>query len=192
MDIAQPVIFTIGHSSVTFDHFASLLRAYDVQAVVDVRSHPSSRFAPHFSRRSLANLLRGVGLRYAFMGDALGGRPGHAQFYDEHGRVLYREWSESESFRGGLARLRRGASRRRMALMCSEESPLQCHRHLLIARAMANDGWPRSNIVHIRGDGLCMREDTIAVQSGPLMEGVAWRSPRSVSREPRPSTSSSD
>jgi hypothetical protein len=126
------------------------------------------------------------------MGEALGGRPGYPQFYDEHGRVLYGAWSESSPFKAGLSKLTRAATKHRIALMCSEESPLQCHRHLLIARALANGGWPRSKIVHIRGDGLCMPEEMIAVQSGPFMEDIGWRSPRSVSREPRPSTSSSD
>ena len=191
MDLHSPVIFTIGHSSIAFDEFAAILRAYDIEAVVDVRSHPVSRFAPHFSRRTLAPLLRRARVRYAFMGDALGGRPGNSQFYDEGGHVLYGEWSAGETFKSGLARIHQAAAKHRLALMCSEESPRQCHRHLLIARALANDGWPREKIVHIRGDGLCMPEDTIAVQGGPLVEGVGWKSPRSVSREPRRSTSSS-
>lgn len=192
MDFRSPAIFTIGHSNHSFDHFASLLDLYEVEAVADVRSHPASRIAPHFGRRPLASLLRGASVRYAYMGDALGGRPGHSQFYDDRGRVLYGEWSKSDAFIAGLTRLSRAAARCRIALLCSEEDPLGCHRHLLIARALTNGGWARSNIVHIRGDGLCMPEDTISVQSGPFMEGIGWRSPRSVSRERRPNTSSSD
>ena len=192
LDADSPIIFTIGHSSITADRFVSLLRLYDVEAIVDVRSHPTSKFAPHFGRRTLAALLRSANVRYAFMGDQLGGRPSNSQFYDEHGRVLYGEWSASQLFKEGLDRLTRAAAKHRLALMCSEESPRQCHRHLLIARALANDGWPRSHIIHIRGDGRNTPEDAIAVQSGPIMEGISWRSPRSVLREPRQRTSSSD
>ena len=192
MQTDSPVIFTIGHSSITADNFVALLHLYKVEAVVDVRSHPASKFAPHFGRRTLAPLLRSANVRYAFMGDQLGGRPSNSQFYDEHGHVLYGEWSASQPFRDGLDRLKRAAAKRRLALMCSEESPRQCHRHLLIARALVNDGWPRSHIIHIRGDGLNTPEDAIDVQSGPLMEGIGWRSPRSVLREPRHSTSLSD
>ncbi len=191
MQTNAPAIYTIGHSSITADRFVSLLRLYEVDAVVDVRSHPASKFAPHFGRRSLAPLLRSTNVRYAFMGDQLGGRPTNSQFYDEQGHVLYGEWSASPQFKEGLDRLRQAAMKQRLALMCSEESPLLCHRHLLIARALTNDGWPRSHIIHIRGDGLHTPEAAIAVQSGPLMEGMGWKSPRSVSREPRPSTSSS-
>ena len=185
-----PNIFTIGHSSISADNFLALLRLYRVDAVVDVRSHPASKFAPHFGRRQLSPLLRSANVRYAFMGDQLGGRPSNSQFYDEHGHVLYGEWSASKSFSDGLARLTRAAANHRLALMCSEESPRRCHRHLLIARALVNNGWPRSHIIHIRGDGLNTPEDAISVQSGPLMEGIGWKSPRSVSREPRPGTSS--
>ena len=192
MQTESPVIFTIGHSSITADGFVALLRLYEVEAIVDVRSHPASKFAPHFGRRTLAPLLRSANLLYAFMGEQLGGRPSNSQFYDEHGHVLYGEWSASQPFRDGLDRLKRAAAKRRLALMCSEESPRQCHRHLLIARALVNDGWPRSHIIHIRGDGLNTPEDAIDVQSGPLMEGIGWRSPRSVLREPRHSTSLSD
>ncbi len=189
MDISSPVIFTIGHSSISFESFVALLMPYRVEVVVDVRSHPVSRFAPQFSRRPLAALLTRAGFRYAYMGDSLGGRPTNSQFYDAERHVLYYEWSESERFRAGLRRLMRAATKQRIALMCSEESPLGCHRHLLVARALSLQDWPRSKIVHIRGDGLCMPEESIAVQSGPFEQGITWNSRRSASRGPQRSTS---
>jgi hypothetical protein len=46
----------------------------------------------------------------------------------------------SAEFRVGLARLTEAADRNRIAVMCSEADPLDCHRCLLVGRALAVGG----------------------------------------------------
>src|SRR5581483_1618051 len=93
-----PVIYTIGHSNLTLTAFIERLSAAAIDTVVDVRSQPASRFAPQFNRGPLAEALRSAGIRYAFMGDQLGGRPDDPAYYDPDGHVRYDRWSTAPAF----------------------------------------------------------------------------------------------
>lgn len=191
LDPALDYIFTIGHSNQTFEALLANLRAYEIDAVVDVRSQPVSKYTPHFNRGDLTWRLQEAGIKYAFMGDTLGGRPDGREFYDEQGYVRYDLWSASDAFQDGIVRLRQSAERRRSAVLCSEEDPQACHRHLLIARVLASAGWPGSRIAHIRGDSSYVTDASIAVQPDMFGGEVGWRSPQSVLHKVQRSTSSS-
>lgn len=190
LDPAVDYIFTIGHSNTPIDALLANLRAYNIEALVDVRSQPYSKYTPHFNRPELTSTLQDEGIRYAFMGDTLGGRPEGREFYDEDGYVRYDIWSTSDRFCEGIDKLKGSAVRRRTAVLCSEEDPKACHRHLLIARVLAADGWPASRIAHIRGDGSFMLDESIAVQQDLFGGEVAWRSPQSVLHKVQRSVSS--
>jgi uncharacterized protein (DUF488 family) len=143
-------VFTIGHSHHELAYLIDLLAAAGIEAVADVRSSPFSRRLPQFNRPELEAGLRAAGMVYVFLGDLLGGRPSHPGFYDEEGRVDYRLLRAGESFRRGLERLERARERYRVALLCAEEDPLDCHRGLMIAPALVERGIAP---VHLRGSG---------------------------------------
>ena len=142
-------IFTIGHSNHSLDGFLTLLSKYRVTAVADVRSAPYSRFRPHFNRKALEASLDARGIRYAFFGRELGGRPDDPACY-EGGRVDYERVAATRGFRDGIARIIDVSSRYRIALMCAEKEPLDCHRTLLVARAVDAAG---AAVEHILADG---------------------------------------
>ena len=142
-------IFTIGHSTLSLDAFLSALRANGVSAVADVRSAPYSRFNPAFNRDPLKRELKASGMRYVFLGKELGGRPEDPACY-ENGRASYTRMAQTELFMAGLDRVIQGSASHRIALMCAEGDPLNCHRTLLIARAPAERGLP---IAHIERNG---------------------------------------
>jgi uncharacterized protein (DUF488 family) len=143
-------ILTIGHSTLSLDAFVSALRANGVGAVADVRSAPYSRFNPAFNSDSLKRELKACGMRYVFLGKELGGRPTDPACY-ENGRASYTRMAQTQLFIAGLDRLIQGSISHRIALMCAEGDPLQCHRTLLIARALAERGLP---VAHIERNGL--------------------------------------
>jgi len=183
-------LLTIGHSNHSAEHFRGLLSDRGVEALVDVRSWPHSRYVTWANRPAIAEVAQAAGARYLFLGAELGGRPEAAECYDRAGHVLYGKVAASESFRNGIERLRGGASRYRVALMCSEEDPSSCHRRLLIAKVLLEDGW---TIGHIRGDGRCEVEtEPIVLGAGSLFEDEEsqWRSSLSVSRGRVPRISS--
>jgi uncharacterized protein (DUF488 family) len=182
-------IYTIGHSNHTIDRFIELLRAAGVEMVVDVRSQPFSRYSPHFNSSLLAADLRTAGVDYLLRGDVLGGRPSDPAFYDAQGYVLYSEIARRPDFLRAVAEAEGLAEGRRVALMCSEEDPVVCHRKLLLARVLRSRG---ACVLHLRGDGSVTPDEELdAPQLGLFEEEeMEWKSLRSVSPSGTPPTSS--
>ena len=147
--MTNPRIFTIGHSNHPLERFLALLSQHRVTAVADVRSAPYSRLRPHFNRDALAAALAAHGIGYAFLGRELGGRPADPGCYLD-GRVDYERVARTSGFRDGVARVIDRAASDRIALMCAEKEPLDCHRTLLVARAFDEAGVA---VVHILADG---------------------------------------
>ena len=86
----------------------------------------------------------------SFLGRELGARPKDRSCY-ENGRVQYARLARTEAFHSGLDRVMRGAHDQRIALMCAEKEPLECHRTLLVARALVEHGIAVDH--HILADG---------------------------------------
>jgi uncharacterized protein (DUF488 family) len=143
-------VFTVGHSNHSAEKFAGLLKRHGIEAVVDTRSRPYSRHAPHFNAQFLEEILSKDGMGYLFLGGKLGGRPQEEMFYDTEGRVDYALVGRSQPFLDGISRLEQEVRTRVVALMCSEEDPTHCHRRLLVGRALEELGF---TLRHIRGDG---------------------------------------
>ncbi len=149
MSAQQNLVYTIGHSTHTIEVFLDLLRKHSVTAVTDVRSAPFSRFNPQFNKDTLQGTLAANGIKYVFLGRELGARSDDPACY-ENGRVQYSRLARAASFQAGLDRVVQGASEYRVALMCAEKEPLECHRTLLVAKGLADRG---VEIAHILADG---------------------------------------
>jgi uncharacterized protein (DUF488 family) len=143
------LLLTIGHSTHSAEAFLALLRQHQVEAVADVRSSPFSRFNPQFNRDALEQFLKENGILYVFLGKELGARSDDRSCY-VLGRVQYGRLAQTPSFQSGLDRVSQGAARYRVALMCAEKEPLECHRTLLVAKELVARGLP---VLHIHADG---------------------------------------
>ena len=150
MSITRYPVFTVGHSNHPPAAFITLLVRHGIDEIADVRSAPYSRYTPHFNHDALQTLLDDLGIGYAFLGGELGGRPADRSCYDAAGRVRYDKVAETDAFDDGIRRIIHNADDRRIALLCSEKEPLECHRTLLIARNLAERGVA---IEHILADG---------------------------------------
>ncbi len=183
-------VFTIGHSNHSAKKFAGLLKEHGIEILVDTRSRPYSRHAPHFNARDLEARLSDAGIGYLFLGKELGGWPEGEEFYDAKGRVDYALVERSRPFLAGLQRLEKEIQTRKVALLCSEEDPAGCHRRLLIGRVLNER---RVVVRHIRGDGSIQIEGETA-GGQPVLFPEAEVSPRksirSVSRRRRRPSSS--
>jgi uncharacterized protein (DUF488 family) len=146
---SQLEVLTIGHSNHTIERFIELLREHHVTAVADVRSAPYSKMHPQFNREVLTAALKQEGIAYSFVGKELGGRPADKTCY-ENSRVQYRRVADTAVFRSGLERILSGAQSYRIALMCAEREPLECHRTLLVAPELENAG---VSVFHVLADG---------------------------------------
>jgi uncharacterized protein (DUF488 family) len=145
----QDAVFTIGHSTHPREHFISLLRQHGITALCDVRSRPYSRLYPQFNREELKKSLGKCGITYVFLGKELGARSEDPACY-QNGRVQYERLAHTNLFRQGLDRVQKGMKDYRIALMCAEKEPLECHRTILVARHLAALGL---DVQHIHADG---------------------------------------
>jgi uncharacterized protein (DUF488 family) len=142
-------LLTIGHSNLPADRFMALLTRAGVTAVADVRSIPFSRWCPWFSAKALAQRLAGEGIAYIALGEQLGGRPRDPKLY-RNGVADYEAIASRPEFVAGLERVADEIARHRVCLMCAEREPLDCHRCLLVGRALTERGL---TLGHIRADG---------------------------------------
>ena len=130
-------VFTIGHSTHPQELFLDLLKQHAITALCDVRSKPYSRMSPQFNREDLEKALPAMGIEYRFLGKELGARTEDPACY-ESGKVQYERLAQTELFQNGLKRIVRGVENGfRIAVMCAEKEPLECHRAILVARHLA-------------------------------------------------------
>lgn len=158
--MTQLEALTIGHSTLSYEVFSDLLKKHGVTAIADVRSSPVSRHFPQFNRPTLKNRLKEDSIAYVFLGAELGGRPKDRALYSE-GVADYEKMAGTKDFQTGIARVIEGAINYRIALMCSEQDPLDCHRCLLVSRSL------KSRCVavqHILPNGRLLSHDEIEDQ----------------------------
>ena len=154
-------VYTIGHSNHSLETFLNLLRASEIEVVVDIRSKPSSQVVPHFDRKPLENSLKMKGFKYLYLGKELGGKPDSKDFYDTDGHVLYSLIAKSPPFVHAIERLLKGIQEYRVVLLCGEENPSNCHRRLLVGRVLGNHD---VDLQHIRGNGRVQSEEDLLVE----------------------------
>ncbi|GAB4317241.1 MAG: hypothetical protein Kow0059_10200 [Candidatus Sumerlaeia bacterium] len=147
MNVFPHAVYTIGYGQRSLDELLVPLRLYHIGCVIDVRSHPWSRWKPQYIRRDLETFLRDNGIEYVFMGDQLGGRPDIPALRRSDGRMDYERLVQQDFFQAGLKRLQRAFDTGlRMCLLCAEQKPEQCHRFWLIGRELQRRSLP---VLHI-------------------------------------------
>jgi uncharacterized protein (DUF488 family) len=184
MDDTHSRIFTVGYGSRSIEDFISLLRSRRIDSLIDVRTYPYSRFQPAFSIDPLKSVLSKAGVRYAFMGESLGGRPDDPSCYVD-GRVDYGLCRERPIYKDAIERIRRAVSARPgLALMCSEARPQDCHRAKLIGASLADLG---IEVIHLDESGSERTQDDVlmmAVANQPSLFGAEFLHSRKRYRSP--------
>jgi len=140
----KPRIFTIGHSTRPIEELTELLRIYNVEEVVDVRSIPKSRYNPQFNEETFKQSLQLVHIRYRHL-EKLGGLRHSKKDSINLGwhNTSFRGFADymaTPEFSEGLEELIKIAKIRKTAIMCAEAVPWRCHRSL-IADALIKKGW---------------------------------------------------
>jgi uncharacterized protein (DUF488 family) len=133
-------LYTIGHGSRKIDDFLKILKDFNIEYLLDIRSQPYSKFNPQYNQIELKYFLERNDITYVFMGDTIGGRPTDRTCYDEEGKVDYEIVKTKEFFIQGVSRLKTAYEKEINAvIMCSESKPCECHRSKLIGRVLQND-----------------------------------------------------
>jgi uncharacterized protein (DUF488 family) len=143
-------VWTIGHSTRTLEELVAVLRAHDIEALVDVRRFPGSRRLPQFNEGALQDGLERAGITYRWL-PSLGGRrtPSPDSINTGWRHPAFRGYAyhlASEEFAEGLSELLAVAGGLRTTVMCAELLWWQCHRRL-IADVLVSLGY---EVLHIQ------------------------------------------
>jgi len=134
-------LYTVGHSTRSFEDFLGLLEREGVRHLVDVRAFPVSRRYPHFSRESLETSLPTASVDYTHfpaLGGRRKGRPDSSNVnWRNAGFRAYADYMETSEFQAALDRLLSSAAESPCAVMCAEAVPWRCHRTLIADAAEA-------------------------------------------------------
>jgi uncharacterized protein (DUF488 family) len=163
-------LYTIGHSTRSFDELLEALRAHQIKTLVDIRAFPTSRRLPQFNRESLDHSLPAAGIRYVWM-KALGGYR-KAIVEESHNIALrndsfrnYADYMLTPEFERAIAELVALAEQAPTAYMCAERLYFRCHRMLVSDWLVAHG----HQVLHIDGVGP-LKSYTLTVEAR-LIEG---------------------
>lgn len=127
-------LYSIGHGNRPLEEFIGLLA--EVRLLVDVRAFPGSRRHPHFSKAALNDALEAHCISYAWQGKELGGRRRPRPESRHHALTnasfrAYADQMETAEFSAAIDALIDEGGRTKLAVMCAERLPWQCHRYLI-------------------------------------------------------------
>ncbi len=146
--MGKSTLYSIGHGNKSMDVFIEELLAFGIEYLLDIRTKPYSKWNPQFNLTSLEREIKKRGLGYVFMGDSLGGLPNDRGCYDSSGKVVYDILKEKDFFKQGLDRLMTAGTKGvKLALMCSEARPEECHRSKLIGEELRRHGISLNHII---------------------------------------------
>jgi uncharacterized protein (DUF488 family) len=129
-------LYTIGHSSHTIEEFISILHAQQISHIVDVRTIPKSRYVPWFNANILSNTLKNQKIAYTHMPELGGLRKTHKDSINQGWRNAsfrgFADYMQTIEFYAGLKKLNQIIKQKgKVAIMCAEAVPWQCHRSLI-------------------------------------------------------------
>jgi uncharacterized protein (DUF488 family) len=147
----ESTIFSIGHGNKKIEEFIDELKSLDIKYLLDIRSKPYSKWSPQFNQSNLEMELKNNGISYVFVGDSLGGLPEDRSCYDHQGKVVYDLIKEKDFFKKGLERLITANEKSiRLAIMCSESKPEECHRSKLIGQELLKKDISVKHIIAVK------------------------------------------
>jgi uncharacterized protein (DUF488 family) len=149
----KKIVWTIGHSTRTFEEFIEMLRSFQIEMVADIRSYPGSRKFPQFNKESLQITLPENDIQYIHLKKLGGRRKAISDSKNTTWRHLafraYADYMQTNDFKEGIKELEDIALKKRTAYMCSEAVWWRCHRSMVSDYLKAHD-W---KVMHIMAVG---------------------------------------
>ncbi len=180
--------YTIGHSTRKIEELISLLKAYKIELLVDVRAFPVSTRNPQFNKENLKESLSQNDIEYIWLGREFGGYRKKSEGLEEsspntgwkvEGFRIYADYMLSDIFKKAADQLLNLAENKRVAYVCAEKFYWRCHRRL-ISDYLLSKGHKVWHI--IESDKLRKHELTKFAQ---VKEGILTYPPKESSYTPR-------
>ncbi len=141
-------LFTIGHSNYEINYFINIVKKYKINCIVDVRSIPYSKYSPQYNKENIKKLLKINKINYIYMGKEFGAMRTAKTLYTKEGYVDFEKVKYDKDFKLGINRIKVGVEKGyKIAFMCAEKIPSDCHRCILIGRTFKNLGYNIINII---------------------------------------------
>ncbi|MHB8262002.1 MAG: DUF488 domain-containing protein [Bacteroidia bacterium] len=144
-------IWTIGHSTRSFDEFVAMLHSFKIKLVADIRSYPGSLKFPQFNKEVLEISLPQNDIQYIHLKNLGGRRKINPDSKNTSWRNLafrsYADYMETNTFKEGIIELERLAMIQHTVYMCSEAVWWRCHRSM-VSDYLKIHGW---KVLHIMG-----------------------------------------
>lgn len=155
-------LYTIGYSGFSIETFISTLKQHKINAIIDVRSLPYSKYYSDYNRDPLEKRLKRDGIFYRNYSVQFGARQEDISYYAKEGYLDFEKFSKSPQFLSGMNKICASMEHGYVfALMCAEKKPIDCHRTILVARAFYNKGY---QVIHICPDSSELTQDDINFQ----------------------------
>lgn len=143
------LIYTIGHSTHPIEDFIDLLKNYEIEMLIDVRTISKSSHNPQFNKEVLEAVLKESGIQYHHL-SKLGGLRHTTKASVNVGwhNLSFRgfaDYMQTPFFWEGIEELEILGKKYKSAIMCAEALPWRCHRSL-IADALTLRKW---KVLHI-------------------------------------------
>lgn len=137
------MIYTLGHSTHSIAEFVTILQAYGIEIVADVRKIAKSRHNPQFGEEELREQLSLNGIGYVRL-EGLGGlrratKPSLNTAWRNLSFRGYADYMQTPEFTASLERLIKIAAEKQTAMMCAEAVPWRCHRSLIADALVIRD-----------------------------------------------------
>ena len=129
----EQILFTIGYEGKSIESFINSLIQNDVRLLCDVRKNPLSRKFG-FSKGKLEHIVQTVGIKYVHIPElGVDSNKRYSLETMEDYKRLFRDYEEKlfikrDSLNEVYTLLQQNA---RIALMCFEQKPEMCHRHVI-------------------------------------------------------------
>lgn len=131
-------IYTIGHSTHSEEEFISILKSYEIEVLVDVRSYPGSKYVPQFNKENMEIWIPENDIEYIYMKELGGRRKGNKDLdqslIDGWENVAFRNYAGytlTPEYEDGIKELIHIGEKKITCYMCSESVPWRCHRLLI-------------------------------------------------------------
>lgn len=152
-------IYTIGHSNYSVEKLLDMLKIYDINCVIDIRGTPYSKYNVQFNKETIRKTLTDRGYLYIYMGKEFAVQRMNKSSYTKEGYADFEKAMRDEHFLEGLERLKNGLNKGyKIALMGAMQDPINCHRAILVGRALREKGF---NVKHILHEGTLASQEEL-------------------------------
>lgn len=150
-------IYTIGYAGFEIESFLKALKEHGITVLIDVRSSPvASEYYKAYSKDVLEPLLKSNNILYRNYSAEFGARQTNKDWFT-NGYLDFKKFTNTDNFKSGVKKIKDGmALNYKFVLMCAEKDPINCHRTIMISKALQDLGF---QIKHILPNDLETQEE---------------------------------